>query len=75
MFRIRIFLRDPGKNLHADQDPGGKGKNDFLYIFFHVSDDSEQLIKKIFFRIFQIFFGSKLSETDDLTKNICCLFP
>ena len=32
-------------------------------------------IKKIFFRIFQIFFGSKLSETDDLTKNICCLFP
>ena len=39
---------DPGKNLHADPDPGGirgrglgvKGKNDFFLSFFHVSDDS-----------------------------------
>ena len=43
-FRIRIFLADPypGKNLHADPDPGGlrgrglgvKGKNDFFFEFF-----------------------------------------
>ena len=49
-FRIRIFFADPGKNLHADPDtdPGGirgrglgvKGKNEFLFEFFHVSDDS-----------------------------------
>ena len=49
-FRIRIFFADPdpGKNLHADPDPGGirgrglgvKGKNDFFLSFFHVSDDS-----------------------------------
>ena len=44
--------QDPGKNLHADPDPdpdpGGirgrgvvvKGKNDFFFSFFHVSDDS-----------------------------------
>ena len=41
---------DPGKNLHADpdSDPGGirgrglgvKGKNEFFFSFFHVSDDS-----------------------------------
>ena len=39
---------DPGENLHADPDPGGirgrglgvKGKNDFFFSFFHVSDDS-----------------------------------
>ena len=45
---------DPGKNLHADPDPdpdpdpggirgrglGVKGKNDFFFSFFHVSDDS-----------------------------------
>ena len=39
---------DPGKNLHADPDPGCirgrglgvKGKNDFFLSFFHVSDDS-----------------------------------
>ena len=46
---------DSGKNLHADPDPGGirgrglgvKGKNDFFFLsFFHVSDDSEQLLKK-----------------------------
>ena len=40
-FRIRIFFADPdpGKNLHADPDPGGirgkglgvKGKNEFFY--------------------------------------------
>ena len=22
------FFADPGKNLHADPDPGGKGKNE-----------------------------------------------
>ena len=47
-FRIRIFF--PGKNLHADPDPdpggirgrglGVKGKNEFFFSFFHVSDDS-----------------------------------
>ena len=39
---------DPGKNLHAEPDPGGirgrglgvKGKNEFFFSFFHVSDDS-----------------------------------
>ena len=39
---------DPGKNLHADPDPGGirgrglgvKGKMIFFLSFFHVSDDS-----------------------------------
>ena len=41
---------DPGKHLHADPDPdpggirgrglGVKGKNDFFFSFFHVSDDS-----------------------------------
>ena len=39
---------DPGKNLHADPDPRGirgrglvvKGKNEFFFSFFHVSDDS-----------------------------------
>ena len=43
---------DPGKNLHADPDPaldpggirgrglGVKGKSDFFFSFFHVSDDS-----------------------------------
>ena len=36
-FRIRIFFADPdpGKNLHADPDPGGirgvKGKNEILF--------------------------------------------
>ena len=51
-FRIRIFFADPdpGKIFHAnpDPDPGGirgrgmgvKGKNDFFFSFFHVSDDS-----------------------------------
>ena len=49
-FRIRIFFADPdpSKNLHADPDPvpypdpdlGVKGKNDFFFSFFHVSDDS-----------------------------------
>ena len=49
-FRIRIFFADPdpGKNLHANPDPGGiqgrglgvKGINDFFFEFFHVSDDS-----------------------------------
>ena len=51
-FRIRIFLGDPdpdpGKNLHADLDPGGirgrglgvEGKMIFFLSFFHVSDDS-----------------------------------
>ena len=47
---------DPGKNCHAhpDPDPGGirkrglgvKGKNEFFFSFFHVSDDSEQFLKK-----------------------------
>ena len=40
--------QDPGKNFHADPDPGGirgrglgvKGKNYFFVSFFHVSDDS-----------------------------------
>ena len=39
---------DPGKNLNADPDPGGirgrgvmvKGKMNFFFRFFHVSDDS-----------------------------------
>ena len=39
---------DPGKNLHADPEPGGirgrglvvKGKMFFFLSFFHVSDDS-----------------------------------
>ena len=39
---------DPGKNLHADPDPGGiwgrglgvKGKMKFFLSFYHVSDDS-----------------------------------
>ena len=47
-----FFFADPdlGKNLHADLDPdpggirgrglGVKGKNDFFFSFFHVSDDS-----------------------------------
>ena len=51
-FRIRIFFADPdpGKNLHADPDPdpggirgrgvGVKGKKDFFFSFFHVSDYS-----------------------------------
>ena len=46
------FFADPhpGKNLHADPDPdpggiwgrglGVKGKMNFFFIFFHVSDDS-----------------------------------
>ena len=55
---------DPGKNLHADPDPGGirgvKGKNEFFFWLFHVSDVSEQLLK-----IYEIFFGPKLPETDD----------
>ena len=25
--------------------------------------------------MYEIFFGSKLPETDDKPKNICCLFP
>ena len=43
-FRIRIFFADPdpGKNLHADPDPGGirgrglgvKGKMIFFLVFF-----------------------------------------
>ena len=53
-FRIPFFFADPdpdpGKNFHADPDPdpggirgrglGVKGKNDFFFSFFHVSDDS-----------------------------------
>ena len=58
---------DPGKNLHADPDPGGirgvKGKKEFFGVFFHVSDDSEQLLKKLK-RIYEKFFGSQLPETD-----------
>ena len=43
-FRIRIFFADPdpGKNFHADpgEGGGGKGKKQFFFSFFHVSDDS-----------------------------------
>ena len=31
---------DPGKSLHADPDPRLKGRNDFFFSFFHVSDYS-----------------------------------
>ena len=40
-------MADPGKNLHAEPDPGGnRGAKGNFFSCFHVSDDSEELFKK-----------------------------
>ena len=65
---------DPGKNLHADPDPRGirgvKGKNDF-FSFFHVSDDSEQLLKKFEKEFMKNFSAPNCLKRMINTKKIC----
>ena len=40
---------DPGKNLHADPDPEGKGKIIFFRVFFRVLDNSKKYLKNFEF--------------------------
>ena len=39
-FRIRIFFADPDPGGIRGRGLGVKGKNEFFFSFFHVSDDS-----------------------------------